>query len=162
MTDESEALRWIVRLLHDQGVPFQAVGGLAARAYGARRPLVDLDFYVPTRLLDNLAEAASMFVTRPPALHSDESWHLIFMRLEVAGWPIELGGAEGARYFDRQSACWRPAQIDFDASVDMRLHGIAVPVMPVDQLVMYKQRLNRAVDQDDVAAILMGGRGPTG
>ena len=79
------ALRWIVDLLRRLGVPFQAVGGLAARAYGATRPLVDLDFYIPTERLADVAIAAGPHVVRPPAHSRDESWDLQFMKVEYAG-----------------------------------------------------------------------------
>ena len=47
MPESAYALAWVVDLLRRHNIPFQAVGGLAARAYGATRPLVDLDFYLP-------------------------------------------------------------------------------------------------------------------
>jgi hypothetical protein len=43
----SQALNWIVSLLNRHHIPYQIVGGLAAKAYGARRALVDIDMYVP-------------------------------------------------------------------------------------------------------------------
>src|SRR5260221_2574022 len=40
-----QALRWIVSLLHRYGIAYQICGGTAAKAYGAIRPLVDIDMY---------------------------------------------------------------------------------------------------------------------
>ena len=152
MSDRS-ALSWIVRVLRRADVPFQAVGGLAARAHGATRPLVDLDFYVPTSRLDDVAILAADRATRPPSHHRDDHWDLTFMKLEYDGRPIELGGADGARYFDRRAGVWREAGIRFDASLDIEIFGIRVPVMPLEQLVEYKRRLDRDVDRQDIAEI---------
>lgn len=41
------ALAWITQTLRRHEVSYQVVGGLAARAYGAHRPLLDIDIYVP-------------------------------------------------------------------------------------------------------------------
>jgi hypothetical protein len=41
------ALAWIVASLRRHNVPYQTVGGLTAEAYGAYRPLADIDVYVP-------------------------------------------------------------------------------------------------------------------
>ena len=150
---DAQALGWIVEVLRRAEVPFQAVGGLAARAYGARRPLVDLDFYVPTSRLVDVADVTAAYVTRFPSHHGDENWDLTFMKLEYEGRPIELGGADGARYFDRQAGLWREAGIRFDASADTTIFGIRVPIMPLDQLLEYKRRLDRDVDRQDIAEI---------
>lgn len=64
-----EALRWVVGLLDAHDVPFEVVGGLAARAYGATRPLADMDLYIPGAHVATVLEAAEPFVTRPAARH---------------------------------------------------------------------------------------------
>jgi hypothetical protein len=150
MMGDREALRWIVEVLRRADVPFQVAGGLAARAYGATRPLADLDFYVPTSRLDEIADLVSAHVLRPPRLYRDECWDLVFMKLEYEGQSIELGGADGARYFDRQAGQWRDAGIRFDVSVGRTLFGIRLPVMPLEQLIEYKRRLDRDVDRQDI------------
>jgi hypothetical protein len=158
MGNSAQALAWIVDLLQRLDVRFQAVGGLAAMAYGAKRPLADLDFYVPAARLEQIARAVAPYLVRSPSHHRDEFWDLVFMKIEHEGQEIELAGAEGARFFDRLSGRWREAAIDLDRSVECRILGVAVPVMPVDQLVEYKRALARDVDQQDVAAIIAAQR----
>lgn len=148
------ALGWIIGLLRELDVPHQAVGGLAARAHGATRPLADLDFYVPARTLPDIARAAGTCVVRPPSHHRDDHWDLVFMKIEYAGREIELAGAEDARFFDGAAGEWRDARIDFAASVAKEVCGVSVPVMPLDQLIDYKRALGRKVDHQDVAEML--------
>lgn len=154
MSDVVQALAWITGVFRGANVPFQVVGGLAARAYGANRPLVDLDFYAPTSQLVTIAKATQTLVVRPPLPYRDDSWDLAFMKLVFHGQAIEIGGADGARYFDRAAGTWRDADIRFSDSVERRLFGILVPVMPRDQLIEYKRRLDRDVDRRDIAGML--------
>lgn len=148
------ALRWIIALLRELDVPHQAVGGLAARAYGATRPLADFDFYVPARTLPDLARAAGSYVVRPPSHHRDAWWDLVFMKIEYAGREIELAGAEDTRFFDGAAGEWRDARVDFAASLAKEVCGVAVPVMPLAQLIAYKRALGREVDHQDVVEML--------
>lgn len=152
------ALGWIVELLSGHGVPFQAAGGLAARAYGSTRRLVDLDFYVPAQALSAIADAAAPAVVRAPEHHQDASWDLTFMKLEHHGCPIELGGAEDAKLRDRRSGGWIDAAVDFGSSVPCFILGETVPTMPVDRLLAYKKALDRDVDREDAAQIEAGHR----
>jgi hypothetical protein len=140
----------LLAVLERLGVPFQAVGGLAARAHGATRALVDLDFYVPDEHLPSIAEALSHRVVRPPARHRDAHWDLIFMALTWGGWRIEVAGADSARVWSRTEGSWMPAGIDFAASQVREVGGVQVPVMPLDQLIAYKRGLDRPVDRLDV------------
>lgn len=153
MSSPARALAWIVELLRDLDVPFQVVGGLAARAYGADRPLVDLDFYVPSDRLGDVAAAASPHVVRAPAHHVDDDWDITFMALEHDGCRIELGGADDARYFDRQQARWVDVDIDYAAAVEREVCGLTLPIMPLAELIAYKRVLDRTVDRQDLAQI---------
>jgi hypothetical protein len=143
-------LNWIVELLTSLAIPFQAVGGLAARAYGARRPLADLDFYVPTSRLSEVAVAARGYLTKAPGPHDDAYWSLHFAAFAYAGVRIELGGADNARFMNRRTTQWNSASVDFGRSVERSVWGVRIPVMPQGQLVTYKRALDRDVDRQDL------------
>lgn len=144
------ALRWIAGVLERHGVPFQVVGGVAARAYGATRPVADIDLYIPAAKLRTVVEAVSPHVTRPPARHRGAHWDLVFVRLEYAGQVIELGVADDAKYWDVQAGRWREAAVEFEAADVREVFGVRVPVMPRERLLLYKRRLGRPVDRADV------------
>ena len=158
----TEALSWITSVLRSHGIPFQAVGGLAARGYGATRPLVDLDFYISEEGLATLLEEVSPWVRRAPAHHEDEDWSLTFAQLRYAGVKIELGVADGARYWNSKESTWEEARVDFDASEVRPIAGIEVPLMPRDQLVEYKKALDRPVDRIDLVEMLQARKGAGG
>lgn len=148
----AEALAWITGLLNRRGVTFQLVGGAAARAWGATRPLVDLDFYVDADL-GELASELEPWIVSPSGRHVDEHWDLVFLQLDYRGQTVELAQAAGARYRDPADGRWRDQAVDFDASVDREVLGVTVPVMPRGQLLEYKRRLRRPVDERDVREI---------
>ena len=117
MGDPATALAWVVGVLQRHSIPFQAVGGLAARAYGATRPLVDLDFYIPMERFPELLPEASAYVAWGPEHYRDADWDITFVKLSYAGQQIEFGDATDAYFFDRAAEIWVRQEIDFGASV---------------------------------------------
>ena len=69
------------------------------------------------------------------------------MTLEYEDQRIELGGADGARHFDRQRGVWADVEVDFAQSMPRRVFGVEIPVMPFDELVASKRALDRKVDR---------------
>lgn len=139
-----------------RNIPFQAVGGLAVRAWGGRRDLVDLDFYVPDAALPVLARHTG-FAARGPERIRDDCWDVLVVTLDVGGCRVELGGAETARYRERHTGEWHGAHIGFDRGVTRTVLGRPIPVMPKDDLVCYKSRLDREVDLVDLHALTRRG-----
>lgn len=130
------------------------VGGLAARAHGATRPLADIDLYVPTGALATIANLVEPYVTRQPSRHVGDQWDIEFMQLEYAGQKIELGGADEVRIAPPDSHDWIPQHVDVGSAVRMETGlGISMPVMSRDDLVAYKRVLDRDVDRTDVASL---------
>lgn len=144
------ALRWIAGILEDLEVPFQVVGGLAAQAYGATRPLVDIDLYIPDDCFDDVQSRVKDYMTFGPEHIKNPAWDITFMALDYEGQQIELGGAESAKIFDRHAQQWMQEEIDFAEAERRTLYGIEVPVMPRAKLIAYKSKLSRRVDLDDI------------
>lgn len=146
----ARALERVLAALSDLGVPAQAVGGLACRAWGGGRDLVDLDFYVPERALARVEAAVPDWIRAPAGPVAAEHWELRVLPLEVEQWRVELGGAEGARYRRGPGAPWHDAAVGFERSTPRTAFGVDVPVMPLEELVRYKRVLDREVDQVDL------------
>jgi hypothetical protein len=131
----AEALRWISEVLARTGAQYQVVGGLAARAYGATRPLIDLDFYGPARDLPRvLASIGDSCVWGPEHL-GDENWDLTFAKLKKHGVQIELAEEEGARCYSANAGRWLDQDVAFHDSEKRVVLGVEIEVMPKDQLI---------------------------
>ena len=153
MSEPMIALAWVVDLLQRHRIPFQAVGGLAARAYGATRPLVDLDFYIPMERFPELLPEIAPHLVWGPEHYLDANWDITFVKLSYAGQPIEFGDSTDAYFFDRSTGAWMRQEIGFDRSIWCEVLGVRVPVIPRAELIAYKRRLDRDVDRLDLDEI---------
>ena len=147
------ALAWIAGILNGSKIPFQVTGGLAARIYGSTRPLADIDIDVPDEYLPVLADLLAGHVVSGPARYRDGEWDIMLLTVNYAGCDIDLGGASGARVFDRAARTWAPVVADLGTAVRLKVYGVEVPVIARDALIAYKRRLDRDVDRLDIAAM---------
>lgn len=148
------ALTWIVSLLNRHNVPYQIVGGLAAKAYGATRSLVDIDIYAPLDRAQAALEKMRPYIVRELLPHRSASWDLTYMALEYHGIYIEIGDSTATpRFYNYRDQRWEDQVIDFASSHIMMLYGVEVAVMPKDELIRYKAMLDREVDHQDLREI---------
>lgn len=148
------ALNWIVSLLNRHNVPYQIVGGLAAKAYGASRPLVDIDIYVPMEKAGAAIEEMRPYIAREPLPHHSDSWNLVYMALEYHDIWIELGDiSTNPQFYNRRDQRWEAQVIGFSRSNIMQLYGVEVAVMPKGELLNYKAMLERDVDHQDIREV---------
>ena len=66
MQNLKSALIWITDILKKHSVPFQITGGLAARAYGATRPIADIDIDIPEDKFDIIKNEVINFMALLP------------------------------------------------------------------------------------------------
>ena len=152
-----QALNWIVSLLNHYHIPHQICGGTAARAYGATRPLVDIDIYAS--LQDNphfqeFMDEIQPYIIRKFAPHLSASWDILYLALNYQGMQIEIAeSTTNPRFYNRRDGRWEEQPIDFAASTFVHLYGVEVALMPKDELLEYKAMLDREVDHLDIGQI---------
>lgn len=103
-------LRWVTQKLEAHALPYQVVGGLAARAYGATRPLLDINLYAPLGAGGSFLEDIRTYVLWGPQVYVDEHWKLAFVKVSYRGCRIEIGDStSNPRLFDsdRTGGCPR-------------------------------------------------------
>jgi hypothetical protein len=111
MKNTEAALKWIVGVLRAYKIPFQITGGLAARIYGAKRELADIDLTIPEDRMVELAGLVRENITFGPAQYKDEQWDVLLMTLNYEGQEIDID-TETVRMFDSQAGEWVASTTD--------------------------------------------------
>ena len=147
------ALTWIVDILDKYGIPYQVEGGLAANCYGSTRKLVDIDIFIPSFGFDKISKDVKGYVDFGPVFHTGTHWRLVYQILNYCGQQIEICDAGKAKYLDTRNNTWIKRDIDFTKAETIGIFGISTKVIPKDDLLEYKSRVNREVDIIDIDQI---------
>ena len=147
------ALVWITDILKKYHIPFQISGGLAARAYGATRPIEDIDIDIPEDKFDIIKNEVVRFITYGPDQFKSKTWDLLLMTLNYQGQIIDLSGAFHTKIFNRETGLWQVLSEDLSKAHPQNVLGLQLPVIPLNVLITYKKALSREVDIIDVEEI---------
>lgn len=152
LSDPKIAFEWIVGILNKHQVPFQIAGGLAARAYGATRPLNDIDIDMPEDCFQDILDDVRPYVDFGPAHYKDERWNqAVALKLTYQGQDIDLGGSNELSICDARTGEWKQiSAVDFQKSESREIFGMRVPVIPKDELIAYKSMLAGAHQKRDI------------
>ena len=156
MQNIKKALIWITDILKKQQVPFQITGGLAARAYGATRPIEDIDIDIPEDTFTIVQKEVSKFITYEPAQYKSNTWDLMLMTLDYQGQIIDLSGAYQTKIFNAKTNQWQELSEDLSKACLIDIFGVKLPIIPLNILKTYKIALSRDVDIRDVLEINQG------
>lgn len=147
MPEQLFDIRRLLTALHDAGVRFVVIGGVAANVHGSDRPTLDLDV-VYAREPENLAAVIRAITPLKPQLRTREGavpfiWDLQslksgfhFTLTTEAGDINLLGDAPGVGPFDR---VW-------DEADEVDLFGMVIRVATVDDLIAMKRFVSRGKD----------------
>ncbi len=144
------ALVWIKQILEDNQVPYQIVGGLAARIHGGTRPVADIDLYIPRESAEQLMPHVQAWFSKPLTHYREGGWDLEYCQLIYQNQKIEIGLSPGTQIQDGKTGQWIELTTDFASSEMGEYQGISVPVIPVADLLAYKILLDREVDRIDI------------
>ena len=148
-----EALEWIIGFIESNDMPYLICGGLAAIAYGSRRPLHDIDLYVSEQNYRLIVDFGCDFITYGPDRYIDNSWNVEYVQFIYKGQKIEVGSSKDIAIYDAFKGDWYQKKIDFSNYVEKFVLGKNIRIMDKQTLIDYKRKLNREVDRADIEQI---------
>lgn len=144
-----EALKRINGIFVLADIPYQVTGGLAARIYGATRPLYDLDLEVRPADIEEVRLNVRPLITRDLYHLHDQHFDLNMMTLAMDEVPIDISVVEPVIVCS-PGGVWQRCDARLETSVLVDLGGWSVPVVARDELVRYKSIIRRPTDLDDL------------
>lgn len=148
-----EVFDWITGILKKLEIPYHVVGGLAAIAYGADRPIYDIDIDIEEQNFDKLAAEVKPYLTFGPANFKDPKWDLTMMTIRYHEVDIDISGVNSGKIFDAPSGAWVPYESNLKNTEQKELFGSVQPLISKEILIRYKQMLGRPTDLEDINAI---------
>ena len=149
MRNTKKAFLWMINILEENNIKYRISGGLAARAYGAKRKIADIDIEVLEKDIDNVYERVKDFVVYGPKIYKDENWDLMLMTLKYQGQEIDVAAVE-SKIFSKKIKAWMKKPGNLKDSNLKNIFGIKVYVEKLEFLVRYKKILSRDVDIEDL------------
>ncbi|EGQ8294109.1 MazG-related protein [Vibrio parahaemolyticus] len=144
------ALNWLKDLLESESIQYQVVGGLAATIHGGSREIADIDLYIHNADANRILARVAPYISKPLTHYSEYGWDLEYFQLVYQNQKIEIGLAQSTKIQSSLDGSWHQLEIDFSKSVVKSYQGIELQVIPVHQLIEYKQILGREVDLIDI------------
>ncbi|MDP3966427.1 MAG: hypothetical protein Q8Q04_02765 [archaeon] len=154
MKKTKEALFWIATILRKNKIPFQITGGFAAKVYGSKRKLSDIDIELPNKFIYNLEDFVKGKIIYGPRIYKSKNFELLLMTLKFKGQIIDLCGTENQRIFNKTIKKWEDENIDLSKSIRKKTYGLIVPMIQLKDLINYKEKIRRKVDLIDIKNII--------
>lgn len=153
MQNTEQAFRWVVGILKQNNIPFQISGGFAARLYGSDRPLYDIDIEIMDTDFDKILPFVKDKIIYGPDRYKDEIFDILLVTLDYYGQEIDICGSETDRLFNQKTKQWESCETDLGSAIEMHSYGLKVPVITSQNLISYKNKIQRPVDLEDVENI---------
>jgi len=134
-----KAFVWIINILRKHKVPFCISGGLAAKIYGSKRPLADIDIEVADDGFVKILPEIKKYLTYGPERCRDKTYNLLLTTLKYSGQEIDLCGANSSLLFDKKNKKWIKERIPLTKAVRKKVYGLIVPIIPLYYLIYYKK-----------------------
>lgn len=126
---------------------------MAAKIYGSRRALIDIDIDIPDSAFAKLLPYIQRYVIHGPRYWTGEGFKVFLVTLDYHGQPIDLGGSEMTMIWHRAKKRWEQLSTDFTAYKRKKVLDRIIRVIPKAELVRYKAILDRRVDRKDLRDI---------
>jgi hypothetical protein len=145
---------FLSELLSSNRINFQVTGGLAAIAYGATRPLYDIDIDIYKKDAEKVRSLLKQYIVEDwnnELEGDDDNFDLWMMTLEIDSVSVDISQVEEGRV-RKTGGSWSPLPEIMDIEVK-DIEGIELPVQNKQHLIEYKLLIARDTDLEDVRQI---------
>ena len=149
-----KALRWVVKILNENYVPYKIGGGFAASIYGSPRPVNDIDISLSGKYFPIIVPKVSHYITAGPKHYLNEKWDCETLSLNYQGQDIDMTDVDSLKMTNKEKTGWiqvKERRI-FDA-VTVNMAGVDVSIMDPRDLITYKKELDGNHQLVDIKAI---------
>lgn len=150
MKNTKAAFLWIVGILRKNKIPYQITGGFAAKIYGSKRPLADIDIDIPENSFDKILPEVKNYITFGPKQYRAQGFDVLLMTLKYKGQLIDLSGARKCVIFNKTKNRWEKTPANLNKFRVKKVFAKKVKVILKNELVAYKSKLQRRVDKTDI------------
>jgi hypothetical protein len=151
---QKEVLKFLIKTFSENDIEYEATGGLAAIAYGAKRHLSDIDLEIYKKDTHKVGSLLKEFITEDwnnDLEGEDDVFDLWILKLEINGVPIDISQMEDSRV-RAPSGEWIP-QPEIMESQIRSVEGIDLAVQSKESLIAYKKLLPRDNQREDLRQI---------
>ena len=145
------ALIWILEILKKHNVPYQIMGGFAAKVFGSKRELHDIDIDISETKFPLILPEIKEYITYGPARYQDGKWDLELVTLNYNGQEIDISGVDTLRISTKDRTQWVSYPEGFEA-VTVNFEGLDIVLMHPRKLSAYKKMLDGKHQQEDIDA----------
>ena len=145
-----EALFWIIKILKKHNIHYQITGGFAAKIYGSKRSLADIDIEIHDRDMKKVLPHVKNYILKGPLRHKDKQFNTYGLFLRYKNQRIDVCGSDTQKLFNKKFSKWEKEKINLKKAIRKKVYGIPVKVVSLKNLIDYKKRISRKVDRIDV------------
>ncbi|HKZ33643.1 MAG TPA: hypothetical protein VJ142_00170 [Candidatus Nanoarchaeia archaeon] len=154
MKNTKEALEWILNILRKNKIPFRISGGFAAKIYGSKRKLADIDIEVNNKNIKKIFPFVKKYVIYGPKRYRDGDFNLFLMNLKFKGQEIDIYGKNDLQILDKVNNTWVKEKINLNKFTKKKVYGLTIPLVPLKEVISYKEKIRRNVDLIDIKNLL--------
>jgi len=143
------ALKWLAEIFAKKQISWQVTGGLAAKIYGAKRPLADIDIEIHKKDFKKILHTVKKFIVFGPKKYKDDNWDIFLMTLKYKGQLFDISACDDASIFNHKLQKWSLEKSTLTKK-RLKFWGLTLPVVSKKKLSIYKSKLGRPVDLIDL------------
>jgi hypothetical protein len=128
-------------------------GGAAAKVYGSKRKLADIDIEIPEKFFKIILPKVKKYSIFGPAKYHDKEWDIFLLTLKFRNQKIDLSGSKTEKIYNKIKHRWELQKIKLTGLPKKQFLGVSIPIIPKNELIAYKSKILRAVDKRDLEAL---------